>query len=66
MHTDTMIRVPANRRPRIEPRPHWPRGSPCALPNALVAGKPGARFNFEVGHFDGHRQLPIVKLRRAA
>ena len=33
-------RFPANRRPRIEPRPAWPRGSPCALPHALVAGKP--------------------------
>ena len=23
---------PANRKPRIEPRPRWPRGSPCAKP----------------------------------
>ena len=27
---------PANRRPRFEPRSHWPRGSPCARPWALV------------------------------
>src|SRR5262249_555010 len=29
-------RFPANRRPRLEPRSVWPRGSPCALPQALV------------------------------
>jgi hypothetical protein len=59
-------RFPANRRPRIEPRAQWPRGSPCALPNALVAGTSGARFDVEVEHLDGHVQLPIVSLCRAA
>ena len=60
------VRFPANRKPRIEPRPRWPRGSPCALPHALVAGKPGSRFNIEVEHVDGLAQLPIIRLRRAA
>jgi transposase InsO family protein len=59
-------RFPANRKPRIEPRVRWPRGSPCARPHALVAGKPGARFDIEVEHVAGHSQLPIVRLRRAA
>jgi len=59
-------RFPANRRPRLEPRSVWPRGSPCALPHALVAGKPGARFDLEVEHVAGHAHLPIVRLRRAA
>ncbi|HEY2253356.1 MAG TPA: hypothetical protein VGH74_19920 [Planctomycetaceae bacterium] len=59
-------RFPANRKPRIEPRPKWPRGSPCALPHALVAGQPGARFDVEVEHVDGHSHLPIIRLRRAA
>ena len=59
-------RFPANRRPRIEPRPAWPRGSPCALPHALVAGKPGARFNVELERLGGHAHLPIVRLSRAA
>lgn len=59
-------RFPANRKPRIEPRPNWPRGSPCARPHALVAGKPGARFNLEIEHVDGQPQLPIIRLRRAA
>jgi len=59
-------RFPANRRPRLEPRSVWPRGSPCALPHALVAGKPGARFDVEVEHVAGHAHLPIVRLRRAA
>jgi transposase InsO family protein len=60
------VRYPANRRPRIEPRPAWPRGSPCAQPHALVAGKPGARFDVEVERIDGRRELPIIRLRRAA
>src|SRR5207245_2086493 len=41
-------RFPANRRPRLEPRSTWPRGSPCALPHALVAGKPGARLTWKL------------------
>jgi putative transposase len=59
-------RFPANRRPRFEPRSVWPRGSPCALPHALVAGKPGARFDIEVEHVAGHAHLPIIKLQRVA
>ena len=59
-------RFPANRKPRIEPRPNWPRGSPCARPHSLVAGKPGARFNIEIEHIDRQPQLPIIRLRRAA
>ncbi len=59
-------RFPANRRPRIEPRLQWPRGSPCAKPHTLVAGKPGARFDVEVEHLDGYEQLPVIRLRRAA
>ena len=59
-------RFPANRRPRIEPRPAWPHGSSCALPHALIAGKSGARFNVQVERFGGHTHLPIVKLQRAA
>jgi hypothetical protein len=55
-----------NRRPRIEPRPHWPRGSPCALPKVLVAGQPGDQFDFELAHFDGRTHLPIVTVRRRA
>jgi putative transposase len=59
-------RVAAHRRPRLEPRPRWPRGSPCARPQALVAGQPGDRFTLEVRFHGGQRALPIVKLRRAA
>jgi hypothetical protein len=59
-------RFPASGKSRIEPRPQWSRGSPCARPQALVAGNPGARFNIEVGHVHGQPQLPTVRLRRAA
>ncbi len=59
-------RRPANRRPRIEPRRRWPRRSPCAQPQTLVAGQPGDRFSTEISFHDGRRHLPVVKLRRAA
>jgi len=57
---------PANRRPRQEPRPNWPRGSPCAKPWALVCDKPGAKVVLEVSFHHGKKHLPIVKLKRAA
>ena len=56
----------ANRRPRVEPRKRWPRGSPCAKPWALVAGKPGARFSVGIHFHAGRGHLPIVTLKRAA
>ena len=59
-------RYPANRRPRIEPRGGWPRGSPCAKPWALVAGKPGARITIDIDCHAGRRHLPVVQLKRAA
>ncbi len=59
-------RFPANRKPRIEPRPRWPRGSPCAKPQTLVAGKPGQHFEMNVGFYGNRRHLPIVTLQRAA
>ena len=57
---------PANRRPRIEPRKQWPRRSPCAGPNALVAGQPGDQFTLEIEFMNGQRHLPIASLKRAA
>ena len=57
---------PANRPPRLEPRRRWPRGSPCAQPWALVAGKPGDRFNVRVDYHAGWRHLPVVTLKRAS
>ena len=59
-------RFPANRKPRHEPRKAWPRGSPCALPWALVRGKPGAEFTLEISFHRGRKHLPIVNLKRAA
>lgn len=57
---------PANHKPRIEPRPKWPRRSRCAKPQTLVAGQPGDRFTLEVGRCQGRQHLPTVKLQRAA
>ena len=59
-------RYPANRKPRIEPRQRWPRGSPCAKPQTLIAGKPGQRFELVVSFHKKQRHLPVVKLNRAA
>lgn len=60
------VKFPENRRPRIEPRKDWPRGSPCAKPQSLVAGQPGDRFRLEIEYLQGRRQLPIVSLKRVA
>jgi hypothetical protein len=59
-------RFPANRRPRLEPRAAWPRGSACAQPHALVAGKLGGCFAIEVERLGGQDHLPVVRLYRAA
>ena len=55
-----------NRKPRLEPRAQWPRGSPCALPQTGVRGECGANFVLQVRFHAGHKQLPVVTLRRAA
>jgi hypothetical protein len=57
---------PASRQPRFEPRPLWPRPSPCARPVTLVKGQPGVRLEMEITFQGGHRHLPIVMLKRAA
>ncbi|NQT38077.1 MAG: transposase [Planctomycetes bacterium] len=56
----------ANRSPRFEPRPDWPRGSPCAAPRTLIKGQPGVRLELHVDFLDGREHLPIVTVRRAA
>jgi hypothetical protein len=57
---------PANRQPRVEPRRRWPRRSPCAGPQTLIAGQPGDRFTLKVEFLRGQRHLPIVSLECAA
>jgi transposase InsO family protein len=57
---------PACRAPRFEPRPHWPRGSPCAAPRTLVKGQPGVALQLNI-EFVAHRHhLPRVTITRAA
>jgi len=58
--------VPANTHPRLEPRPRWPRGSPCASPQAKVSGKTGVKFVLTVAFMENRRHLPVLELRRAA
>ncbi len=57
---------PANRSPRFEPRPNWPRGSPCAKPQTLVKGQPGVVLEMKLQFTARRRHLPCVKLNRAA
>jgi transposase InsO family protein len=59
-------RFPANRKPRYEPRPHWPRGSPCAKPWTLAKHSPGAKLTFVVEFPSGNKSLPVVRIQRAA
>jgi putative transposase len=57
---------PANRKPRIEPRRSWPRGSPCAGPQGAVRGHPGTPLELNVKYLASRKHLPIVELKRAA
>jgi len=57
---------PANAKPRYEPRPAWPHGSPCAGPQARIKGTRGARLVLQIGFFEGRRHLPVIELERAA
>jgi putative transposase len=57
---------PACWKPRFETRARWPRRSPCAMPHALVRGRPGAALALIVEHRGGRRHLPIVSLKRVA
>jgi hypothetical protein len=59
-------RRPTIRSPRFEPRPRWPRRSPCATPRTLIRGRPGVKLDLDVRYFGERRHLPIVTLKRAA
>ena len=58
--------APANKRPRWEPRPHWPFNSACAAPPAKLRRQPGIRLDLVVGYLDGRKHLPIIALKHAA
>jgi len=56
----------ACRRPRFEPRPGWPIGSPCAFPPAKVRGRAGVCLKLAVDYHHGRKHLPVVTLKPAA
>jgi len=58
--------TPACLAPRFEARRRWPRGSPCAGPQAPVRGRPGQRVELNVRYLSRRKHLPLVTLRRAA
>jgi hypothetical protein len=61
-------RVPAHRKPRIEPRARYPGRSPCAGPPAKVRGRRGSQLRLVVRGLDGGRPdvVPVVELIDAA
>src|SRR5207249_2881358 len=56
----------AIRTPRFEPRPRWPRRSPCAAPQTLIRGQPGVELELAVRFLAERKHLPIVTLKRVA
>ncbi len=56
----------ANTGPRYEPRPGWPRPSPCAIPQTLIQGAAGVPLEMGLAFHGGRKHLPVVVLRRAA
>lgn len=59
-------RPAASEMPRIEVRPHWPRGASCAAPTAAIDGDPGQKVVLVVSYHAGRKNLPVVKLKRVA
>ena len=59
-------RPAANEQPRLEPRKHWPRSSPCAKPHVGIEGEPGDPIIFEIDCLQQRRHLPIIRTQRAA
>jgi hypothetical protein len=58
--------APANARPRLEPRAHWPVSAPCASPQTEIEGQRGVMLALVIGYLEGRRHLPVVALREAA
>ena len=58
--------VPANKRPRWEPRKCWPHDADCAGPKAKTRGEPGVRLEVVVTYLDEKKHLPVIQLKRAA
>jgi hypothetical protein len=56
----------ANQRPQLKPRPRWPRGSPCAEPQVLVAHKCGQNFELVVQFQHNRQHLLLVTLKNVA
>jgi len=56
----------AYRTPRFEPRPRWPRRSPCASPQALIRGQPGVTLDLAIRSHAARRHPPIITLKSAA
>jgi transposase InsO family protein len=59
-------RPAANEQPRIEPRKRWPRGSPCAKPQAALEGQPGDAMVLEIDCLKNRRHLPVIRVRLAS
>ena len=57
---------PRNERARLEPRARWPARSGCAGPLARRRVKNFSRLALVVRFHRGHRQLPVVELKRVA
>lgn len=58
--------APASKQPRFEPRPKWPKRSPCASPQAPIRGQPGVMLELHTSYFRGRPELPVIDLREAA
>jgi hypothetical protein len=58
--------LPANARPRFEPRGDWPYEGSCASPQKTIRGERGVKLSLVVGYVEGRRHLPVVELRQAA
>jgi hypothetical protein len=58
--------APAHEQPRFETRSRWPRGSPCAEPQADFKGPSGDRIIIEIDYVANRHHSPFSRARHAA
>jgi len=59
-------RIPANERPRFEPRTKFPRDSLCAAPYTAIRGRRGQILELVLRYFADRKCLPLVELKKSA
>ena len=58
--------MPANQKPRFEPRNKWPITSKCAKPQVPLKDQPGSKLKLIISYYKGDKLLPVLSLKQTA